>query len=149
MQNFDGFDNIRFVDEEHLVAKITQKAIISNDNNEILFTKDISDQLWELPGGRLNVGETPVEGLVREIFEEVGLRIRVKAPYWTEISKNSKGETRFMVIYLCAQEDNNSEIHLQENEIEAHKWVGKDVWLELPLYPEYKEVLEKYFLEFN
>ena len=33
--------------------------------------------LWQLPGGGLEVGETPSEGVVREIMEETGQRVRI------------------------------------------------------------------------
>ena len=33
--------------------------------------------IWEIPGGRLEIGEDPVEGLKREMLEETGLEVEV------------------------------------------------------------------------
>ena len=39
---------------------------------EILLVKEKADGLWALPGGWADVNESPVEGILREIFEETG-----------------------------------------------------------------------------
>ncbi|MDD5340573.1 MAG: (deoxy)nucleoside triphosphate pyrophosphohydrolase [Candidatus ainarchaeum sp.] len=36
---------------------------------------------WEFPGGKIEQGERPADALVREIKEELGVRIRVNALY--------------------------------------------------------------------
>lgn len=131
--------------ENHLIAQIAQKAIITNSENKVLITKDLNDLVWELPGGRLNVGETPEEGLKREILEEIGLEIKVGSPFMTGLRKNFEGYIRFLVVYLCELINPDQEIHLQKDEIGEYKWVGKEDWKNLPLYPEFQPILEKYF----
>jgi len=53
-------------------------AIIRNDKNEILFTvrkHDPASGMLDLPGGFVDLGETAEEAIVREIYEELNLKI--------------------------------------------------------------------------
>ncbi|GAB6932594.1 hypothetical protein JCM14719A_09470 [Calditerricola satsumensis] len=50
---------------------VSIKGILFKDNNVILLKNERKE--WELPGGRLERGETPGEGLLREMREELGV----------------------------------------------------------------------------
>ncbi|HLY08492.1 MAG TPA: NUDIX domain-containing protein [Planctomycetota bacterium] len=47
-------------------------AIILQDE-QILLVKARAKENWQLPGGRLEPGETPADALIREVLEETGL----------------------------------------------------------------------------
>jgi ADP-ribose pyrophosphatase YjhB (NUDIX family) len=46
------------------------------DGGRILLVKEPDDGGWSLPGGWADVGESPAEATVREVFEESGYRVR-------------------------------------------------------------------------
>ena len=70
--------------EQHFLGKVATKAIIAKDG-KILMTRDNKDAaIWDLPGGRINVGENVDTGLKREIMEELGVDIRFKALVYSE-----------------------------------------------------------------
>ncbi len=53
-------------------------AIILNDKKEVLLCHRRDYDLWNLPGGGLEVGEAPWQGIVREVQEETGLDVQVR-----------------------------------------------------------------------
>ena len=52
-------------------------CIITNENNEILLQLRGDDHFWGLPGGILEMGETPKETALREVFEETGYHVEI------------------------------------------------------------------------
>ncbi|NOX70245.1 MAG: NUDIX hydrolase [Gammaproteobacteria bacterium] len=54
-------------------------AIIEGD--KILLVREVSDGLWTLPGGFADVGLSPGENIVKEIWEEATLRVEATAVY--------------------------------------------------------------------
>ena len=52
-------------------------AIVSNENDEILLEKRRDCNLWGIPGGRIEPGESITEGCKREFLEETGLEIEI------------------------------------------------------------------------
>jgi len=58
---------------------MTGDAAIINESGQILLIQRSDNHLWAMPGGLLEVGETPSEGVLREVFEETGLFCKVTA----------------------------------------------------------------------
>lgn len=57
-------------------------AIIVNDRNEVLLVRRASNAIidagmWSRPGGKIEIGETAINGVEREVFEETNIRVRV------------------------------------------------------------------------
>ncbi|MFT3895880.1 MAG: NUDIX domain-containing protein [Anaerolineales bacterium] len=53
-------------------------AVIDKAGN-ILLMRRTDNQLWSMPAGQMEVGETPAEAVVRETWEETGVRCIPKA----------------------------------------------------------------------
>ncbi|MFC4426720.1 NUDIX hydrolase N-terminal domain-containing protein [Deinococcus navajonensis] len=56
----------------HMTPLLAAEAAVVRENR-ILLIRRSDTGLWALPGGLAEVGETPAEGAVRELYEETGL----------------------------------------------------------------------------
>jgi 8-oxo-dGTP diphosphatase len=61
--------------------KLVVAALVRDADGRVLLTRRRADQpmpnLWELPGGKVEAGESPEEALAREIAEELGCAVAV------------------------------------------------------------------------
>ena len=53
--------------------RVSLKAVIFNENDEILIVKESGRDWWDIPGGGIDHGESIKEALARELREEVSL----------------------------------------------------------------------------
>jgi mutator protein MutT len=68
---------------------------------------------WSIPGGTLDVGETLIEGVRRELEEETGLKVRVLdlIEVFERIFLDAEGRPKFHFVildYLCEATDRNA-----------------------------------------
>jgi mutator protein MutT len=78
---------------------ISVKAVLVEDGRACLLLND-RDQ-WELPGGRLERGETPEACVLREVKEEVGLEAVVESLLDARALEPMPGKEVFIVVYRC------------------------------------------------
>jgi 8-oxo-dGTP diphosphatase len=86
-------------------------AVVLNGERVLLVKRggQPSSGKWSLPGGMVELGETTVEAVEREIAEECGLRIRVAgvAGVLDRVVKDAEGRIRYhwvLVDYLAFPE---------------------------------------------
>jgi len=56
-----------------LVVAVT--AVVTNDEGELLLQKRTDNELWSLPGGAMDIGESIREAVIREVKEETTLDV--------------------------------------------------------------------------
>ena len=103
------------------LIEFSAKALIICDNKFLaLHTRGGKSHKYELPGGRMEFGETAEETVVREILEETGLTI---TPISLVDTWNFVSETRQItgIIYLCALASDDK-ISLSE-EHDIYEWL--------------------------
>ena len=77
------------------------------DDEKLLTIKRRPDDVhrpsqWDIPGGRLELGENPFDGIKREVKEEVGVDVDVVAPLEVQHFTRDDGQKITMIIFLCA-----------------------------------------------
>jgi 8-oxo-dGTP diphosphatase len=134
-------------DEVHFEGQIAQKALIEKDGKVLLVlypAGDLAAGTWDLPGGRLNMGETAIEGLQREVKEEIGADVEVHGVLGTGINIVSDTFRLYVVVYSCTLIDPMAKLTPEAGEIEKIEWRDiKDI-LTLPMINQvYREVLKE------
>lgn len=99
-------------------------VVIVNENDEILFQKRsrlkrTNPNKWGICGGKVNLGETPLEAGVRETMEEIGILLNKEELRFLSMTTNEK--LHFTVYYVRKNVEVN-ECKLQKEEVEEVKY---------------------------
>lgn len=60
----------------YATPKVDVRGVVFDGEGRILLVKELRDGRYTLPGGWADVGDTPAEAAVREVFEETGFQTR-------------------------------------------------------------------------
>ncbi len=129
---------------------VSAKAIILNDDKFLVLKQSRPGMsYWDLPGGKLEYGETPEEAVIREVKEEVDLvvmPIKLIGTWWFFSPVN-----KYQVIcltYLCEARDFGIDLtkNPADETIKEYAWISKDEFLtgQFPfLHESIRNIVEK------
>jgi ADP-ribose pyrophosphatase len=105
-------------------------AIVFRNNRVLLVRRGRppSQDLWAIPGGRVEIGETLQEAAEREILEETGITIRAQEPVYTfdYIERDGSAPPRFHYVIIDLTADYISgKIRAGDDAAEA-RWVAAE-----------------------
>jgi 8-oxo-dGTP diphosphatase len=126
-------------------------AIIIKDNKILVTQRSIDSDhplKWEFPGGKLNNNETETECIVREIKEELKIKIEVLKPMLPVVHDYSFKKIK-LIPFLCSLKSGNIELTEHSDckwiEIKELKYVDfAEADLKLIQTTKNLEILKKY-----
>lgn len=91
--------------------KVDVRAVVFNEENEVLLIQEKIDGKWAMPGGWTDIGYSPGEVAVKECFEEAGLKVKAKK-LLAIMDKQKQGmppafEYVYKIFILCEKLNNN------------------------------------------
>ncbi|MFA6184282.1 MAG: NUDIX hydrolase [Parcubacteria group bacterium] len=107
------------------------KAIIQRGEKFLVIKQEFADKIvWDLPGGKVDFGESPYDTLVREVNEEIHLSINIVKPLGFFWFFRNDGDQVVCTTFLCTAD---GEIDITKNpadeNITEFKWVTKNEFL--------------------
>jgi 8-oxo-dGTP diphosphatase len=128
-------------------------AALAHQGKILIVRRSINDDFlagyYEMPGGKIEPGEDEEQALIREIQEEVSLKVKAlkKFHVFTYQPGPATHCTDYQYLVAIVGDENISNLKLSD-EHDEHKWINEAELNELsPITPEAKESLKLAFKE--
>lgn len=125
------------------------KSLILHKDKFLLVKRRKNDpsrpDTWDVPGSRLDLGENPLSGVKREVFEETKLSIDIVAPVGVHHFTRDDGQAITMIVFFCKA---GSDAVVLDEENQEFKWVSLDTAKDL-LHENFRpdfDIVKNYFL---
>ena len=110
-------------------------AIIKQNNNIFVTSRSYGEfeNMWEFPGGKMEMGETREEALIREIQEELELDINI-SKYLTTVDYDYPNFHLTMHCFICTISGGELQLNAHNDakwttleELDKFNWVPADI----------------------
>lgn len=102
---------------------VAAKLIIRSDKGNILLVKPTYKDGWQFPGGGVELEESPTAALVREIKEELDLKISEADLKSVGVAFQPKDDSVLLLYELRYVVSEQTDIRIQEDELESLQYV--------------------------
>jgi len=123
----DLIEQIFSADPWHMAPYPCGDAAIFNLRGEILLIQRKDDQLWAMPGGAFEVGETPAEAACREAWEETGVAVEPLALIGVYDSRLCGTKSRahlYQFVFLCRPRDPDAQPSISNETLDV-RWYAE------------------------
>lgn len=114
--------------------KIPQKAIIKKDDKYLILHRSPNEKshpdFWDFPGGKLEPGEDPFDGVEREVMEENGIKSKAEKVLGIYEMEYKGDWLKFVVYKVKVLSDLNVKLSDEHTE---YKWLDKDKILKMKI----------------
>jgi ADP-ribose pyrophosphatase YjhB (NUDIX family) len=124
-------------------------AVVANAAGDILLQRRRDNDLWALPGGAMELGETIIQSVVREVEEETGLRVKITGLVGLysdprHVIAYADGEVR-QQFNVCFQASVVAGTLRLSDESSLVEFVSRDRFDDLPMHPTTRLRIDHYF----
>ncbi|MDD5621022.1 MAG: NUDIX hydrolase [Candidatus Pacebacteria bacterium] len=124
---------------------VSQKVIIINKENKILSLRRSKTHphkpfSWDLPGGDLDFGEDPTQGIIRETKEEAGLDIYDISPF--DVEAHITPDQNFWITIAYTAKCDSKDVVLSY-EHDQFKWLNREEFLLLDSSPKLQRFIKR------
>ena len=129
--------------------KVAAHALIKNKNGEYLVTRrssidDWQPGVWDLPGGSIEFSENPEDALLREIDEEVGIKVNVLRLIYCYSFMSNPQRHQFQLVYEC--EYVSGDIKLNPEDHDEFRWLRPEEFKNLKKIAFFESLCDKLFV---
>ena len=125
-------------------------GIVIHDDKALLVKLNYgrAQKYWLIPGGFLESGETLIEGVQREVFEETGMKVHAEGVIGVRtMVRNRDNLTDLYCVVKCKLESEPEPLIPQESEISQVKWHPLNEVFSNPEVLDYSKVIIRKALE--